>query len=92
MQIRDAVVKQPRLLGMSLERRLVPRWQELHRAGVTPAWHSHHQVRARSDYVARRVFPFCVFLFVCVCAIVFLASTLVDLDLCPLAPLDAAFG
>lgn len=44
VQIRKAVVKQPRLLGMSLETRLVPRAKKMRSVGITPSWERHHGV------------------------------------------------
>lgn len=43
-QVRQAVIKKPRLLGMSLENRLVPRLQQMRRAGITASWELHHEV------------------------------------------------
>ena len=43
IKIRDAVVHKPRLLGMSLEKRLLPRLQKIRTAGFTPSWDLHHE-------------------------------------------------
>lgn len=43
-KVREAVTRQPRLLGMSLEMRLRPRLQIIRKAGFTPSWELHHGV------------------------------------------------
>lgn len=43
-QVKAAVMKQPRLLGMSLKGRLVPRVQALRDASIAASWDDHHQV------------------------------------------------
>lgn len=43
-KVRAAVVRKPRLLGMSLEKRLLPRLHQIRAAGFTPSWDLHHEV------------------------------------------------
>ena len=50
-KVRKAVINKPRLLGMSLENRLVPRLQQIRRAGFTPSWELHHEVGTAWGFV-----------------------------------------